>query len=93
MIETISRNEAVETIDRTNGLFFSVVFTKRGDGTDRKMNCRTKVGKGTNGRELRFDPRSKGLISVWDAKMNGYRFISIEGIKSIKANGRRFNVV
>ena len=109
-MQNISIAEAVEIINSIpNGRVFTVEFIKRTTGELRKMNCRKGVRKGVNGRGRNFDPKSKGLIGVFDMKIaqrverlrmlgvdvtgdDGHRFISIEGIRSIKANGEEYSV-
>lgn len=92
-----------------NGRIFTVEFVKRGDGSLRKMNCRKGVRKGINGKGRNFDPASKGLIGVFDMKIaqrvvglrnkgvpvadDGHRMISMEGIRTLVANGERYEVV
>jgi len=75
-------------INRTNGKFFTVVFTKK-DGTTRKMTCRTGVKKGINGNGLKFEPKEKGLRVVWAADAEGYRMINLTTVKELKFNGIR----
>ena len=75
-------------INRTNGKFFTVVFTKK-DGTTRKMTCRTGVKKGINGNGLKFEPKEKGLRVVWAADAESYRMINLDTVKEIKFNGTR----
>jgi hypothetical protein len=114
--KTISLKEAVEIIDSIpNGRVFTVEFLKRtpnketGEREMRKMNCRKGVRKGVKGVGRSFDPRSKGLIGVFDMQIaqrvetlraigeeikdDGHRLISIEGIKTLNANGERYEVV
>ena len=105
----ISLKDAVELIESIpNGQVFTVEFVKRTTGELRKMNCRKGVRKGVNGRGLNFNPKNRGLISVFDMKIaqrvsmlqregipvkdDGHRFISIEGIQSIVAKGERYTV-
>lgn len=73
-------------INRTNGKFFTVIFTKK-DGTTRKMTCRTGVKKGINGNGLKFEPKEKGLRVVWAADAESYRMINLDAVKEIKFNG------
>ena len=70
----------------SSGQIFSVQFTKK-DGTTRQMTCRTGVVKHVKGRGLSFDPISKGLVPVYDMKVQSYRFINYNTIDWIKING------
>lgn len=74
-------------VKATNGKIFAIKFIKRSDGAERKMICRTGVKKHLKGGELAYDPVSKGLITVFDMTVNGYRSIPIEGVFSILIDG------
>lgn len=76
------------------GQMFSVYFTKRTDGSDRKLTCRKGVTKYLRGGELSYEPNDKGLVIVWspDSKGKhgehdvGYRAIPTEGVYKIVGN-------
>jgi len=72
--------------------FFTVEFVKRTNNEVRKMNCRKGVRKGVRGGGLRFDPVSKGLVSVFDVPLGQHRFISLDTIKRVNMMGKRFIV-
>ena len=91
-VETISREEAKALVqNHRNGQFFTVSFVKK-DGTDRTMNCRKGVRKGTAGGTLPYDPASRGLIPVWDRKIGEFRMITLDTIKTISMRGRKYKV-
>ncbi len=76
-----------------------MVFVKRTTGELRTMTCRGGVHKYTTGEGLKFVPGQKNLIGVWEAnnaegatEKDAYRFISIEGIKTLKAAGQEYEV-
>jgi hypothetical protein len=83
MAELVARD-----INRTNGKFFTIVFTKK-DGTIRKMTCRTGVKKGVTGKGLAFEPKEKGLRVVWSTDAEGYRMINIASVTEINFKGIR----
>lgn len=56
------------------GKIFSVLFTKRTDGTDRRMVCRTGVYKDLTGMDRPWDPEERGLLTVYDMQKKGYRY-------------------
>lgn len=87
----INRYEALDMMRETNGRVFSVAFTKK-DGSVRHMNCRTGVKKHLAGGELKFDPKSKGLFSVYDMQAAGYRFINLDTIHGLQIDGEFFTV-
>lgn len=86
----VSTMVAGDILSNTKGKFFSVVFTKRSDGTTRKMLCRTGVKKYTNGEGLKYSPKDYGLIPVYSILDKEYRSIPISGIKSFTAHGTEF---
>jgi len=92
--DTISRSEAVDKIHaaKGSGKIFTVRFFKRTTGEFRVMNCRGRVIKGLTGGELKFDPESKGLITVFDMQNNGYRMINADTIQEVTINGVTFKV-
>jgi hypothetical protein len=90
-MKTMSRDEVREAIMSLQGKIFSVHFIKK-DNTERKMVCRTGVKKNLTGEGLAFDPIEKNLVSVWDMQANGYRFIPVDRILSIKMQGETYEV-
>jgi hypothetical protein len=92
MAKLVSLNQALDIINSQNGKIFSVIFNKRSTGVDRLMVCRKGVKKHLNGGELKYNPSNRNLINVFDLQSKGYRSISIEGIKKVKANGKEYVV-
>ena len=90
-IELIDRDTAKKYIYKTNGKFFSAVFTKK-NGEKRLMNCRTKVHKYVKGVGLKFKPQDKGLMTVYDLQKGAYRFINLETLESLKIQGIEYQV-
>jgi len=91
----MTAKEVLHILHRSNQ-FFYVRFTKRGDGTLREMRCRRGVKTYLKGGKPAYDPNEKNLVWVWEPaavgvngpKDTGYRSISCEGIKEIRANSR-----
>lgn len=63
IIITPDQIEAV--IQGFKGRVFSIEFIKK-DGTRRKMTCRRGVRKGVTGKGLRYDPRKRELLTVYE---------------------------
>lgn len=82
----------VEKIKNSKGKIFSVVFKKRGDGSMRKMVCRTGVRKHLRGGDARYNFSEKGLISVFDIQKKDYRTISTESIVEVKIDKQTFTI-
>jgi len=90
---TITQDEAQKLVKDCKGnQFFTVVFVKRTNGEIRTMNCRKGVYKGVRGVGLRFDPVKKRLVGVWDRVKRQHRFISLDEIKRVSIQGKRYLV-
>lgn len=73
-----------------SGRIFTACFTKK-DGSERVMNCRTKVSKYVTGRGKKVTLK-KSLKRVYDLKKKGYRTINLKTLKWVKADGLVFNL-
>ncbi len=73
------------------GKFFRVVFVKRSDGELRTMRCRMGVTKYVTGCGPRYSFEAKGLLSVYDMDVQGYRTVPVDGIVELKCG--RISVV
>lgn len=80
----IIREEAGSTI-------FRVRFVKRTTGEVRDMVCRLGVRKGLSGAGQKYDPVSKGLLTVYDVQREGWRAIPLENIISVQIRGTVYN--
>lgn len=91
---SITRQEAVQKIHsaKSTGKIFTVHFYKRTTGELRVMNCRGRVLSGLSGGELKFNPESKGLITVFDMQNDGYRMINADTIQQVTISGITFSV-
>ena len=89
----VTTQEIVRKILESNGHIFTVDFTKRLTGELRTMNARLGVKKHLSGGKLPYDPKENGVITCFDLQKNGYRNISIEGIRRIKINNEEFRVI
>ena len=90
----ITRPEALAKIHEAkgSGKIFTVRFYKRTTGEYRVMNCRGRVIRALSGGELKFDPESKGLITVFDMQKGEYRMINAETVQEVTINGITFKV-
>jgi len=90
--------QAFEKIDNSNGKIFRVKFIKKSNGKIRSMLARTRVKKNITGKGLGFDPKQKGLRTVYDMALarntndeNCYRHIN-DNIEYLKLGGTEHNV-
>lgn len=90
-MKKISKTQAKNLINKSEGAFFSVDFVKK-DGTKRNMVCRLGVKKYLNGGELKFDPAERGLLVVFDTTAQDYRMVNLNTIKKLKINGNSYRI-
>ena len=90
MIQMKQTNEQ-RTINRldtllrsSNGRIMRVNFIKRTTGKLRVMSCRLKVRSKLNGGSKPYIDKDKGLLTVYDMGVHGYRSIPLDGIQEIK---------
>ena len=95
--QKITRTRAIELLKehRANGggKFFSVLFKKRGDGQDRRMQARFAVKKGVQGTGgFTADQKAEqGLITVYEVGADGgFKNIPVEGLKELTIGGVRY---
>ena len=83
----------VETIERLvrGGKIFSVTFIKK-NGEERVMTARMGVRKGVSGVGMKYSPREKGLLPVYDMQKGAYRMINADTIKSVRCQGVELKV-
>jgi hypothetical protein len=104
---TITLDQAKELIANTKGGFFTVTFLaqdrdekgkpqKNPDGTLkyklRTMNARVGVKKHLKGGELPYDPKSKGLIPVFDMQKREYRMVNSNTIQALNIGKKQYTV-
>jgi hypothetical protein len=96
---TITRNQAWELIEKTNGQIFTARVIKRTDGSNRTLNCRlartTKVGK--VGGSLKYNASEKNLVAVFEVAAkredsDKYRMLNVDGLMELAIAGERYRV-
>ena len=103
--KTITAERAVELVNGVNnGHIFTAIFVKRGNGELRIMNCRKGVKKYVNGTGMKYDPKAKGLLPVFDVQKakelkaegkdpkKAYRTISLENLKELHIDKKEYVV-
>ena len=90
-MKVITKNEALDKMEQTNGQIFSAFFTKE-NGDQRMMLCRTGVKKGQKDVGLKYDPRSVGNLIVYDMKVQGYRTIKVSRLTALQINNEHLIV-
>lgn len=88
----ISRERAREFLtNETGGRIFTAFFVKK-NGQMREMRARRGVSKGVTGNGLRYDPATKGLLTVYDMQIGQHRQINLETLVSFNIGGETFIV-
>jgi hypothetical protein len=78
-------------LKETNGRIFRAEFTKK-DGTQRILVGRTRVSKGVTGAGMSYDPKSKGLMPVFDMQKKAWRMVNTRTMTSLKCGGIDINI-
>jgi hypothetical protein len=92
MTDLITPSEAAALIAATKGKMFSVVFTKRTDGSTRKMTARLGVKAALQGGDPAYDAKAKGLVVVYDLTKRAYRSIPMDSLTALNCGGKRYEV-
>jgi pyruvate/2-oxoglutarate/acetoin dehydrogenase E1 component len=71
-----------------DGKTFTVEFIKK-DGSNRVMNARLGVKKGTTGTGMAYKPTDRGLLPVYDMQKRAFRMINFDTIIAYTIHGRR----
>jgi hypothetical protein len=82
-----------------SGKVFTVEFYKRTNGELRKMNCRRGVKKGVKGVGMKYDPKERNLLTVYDmqkleegaTERGAFRMINLSDLKSLKLEGKVYS--
>lgn len=81
-MKSVSRDKLVELIKATDGKIFRVTFIKRTTNEYRDMTARFGVTSALKGGKLKFNPKEKNLLIVYDMDVEDYRAINISGLVS-----------
>lgn len=104
-METITQDQAAERIRQSGGKIFSVTFTKRSTKTPRRLVGRVGCSQQITGEGKPFKASDHNLLTVYefvgreqDARGRHsnagkqWRHVSIEGITSLRMEGKEFQV-
>jgi hypothetical protein len=91
--EKVSSSCLYDFLEGTSGRIFRVVFSRRSDGRQREMVCRTGVNSKHSNGTIPFDPASLNLFSVYDVQKRAYRFIPLENVICIRFAKTNYRVV
>lgn len=94
-MNVITKDEAAVLMDNSNGVIFRVNFVKK-NGEERQMVCRTGVRRYVTGEGMKYDPRSRGLLPVFDMQIRqgakSYRMINKDTVTNLKIRGEEYEV-
>lgn len=88
----ITKVKFLNFIKKSSGKIFSVTFVKRTTGEVRHMNCRLGVKSYLKGGELRFNPKKKNLIVVFDMQKKAYRMINLDTAYEIIIEHKKYRI-
>ena len=91
--EKVTSSGIADFLESTSGRIFKVVFSRRSDGRQREMVCRTGVKAHQTGGTILFNPISRNLFSVYDVRKKAYRFIPLENVICILFAKTNYRVV
>jgi hypothetical protein len=83
IMETITRNKAIELVNSSKGKFFTITFVKK-DNTERRMTARIGVKIGVNGQGMKYNPSDYGMKSVYDMAKLEWRMINFKTATRLK---------
>ena len=94
----LKASEVEDLFRKAKGTLVSVTFVKRTNGEVRKMLCRTSVKKGVKGVGLKFNPKNRNLIGVYDFQKvregadpwKCYRFVPMDAVLSMRVRGQTY---
>jgi len=89
LIETITRNKAIELVNSSKGKFFTITFLKK-DKSQRRMTARTGVKIGVNGQGMKYTPSDYGMRSVYDMANLNWRMINFNTATRIKISRKEY---
>jgi hypothetical protein len=72
----------------TKGKIFRATFIKRSTGEVRHLVGRLGVTQYLKGGTMSYNPKDKGLLTVYDIQKKGYRMINIEGLQEVSFGGQ-----
>ena len=98
-ISTVNTNELRSMFDR--GLFATVNFTKKGDGSNRTLNGKLSVRSALRGGEASYDAESRGQLRIADVNLrdengnrySGFRAVTAKNVNWITSKGIKYIVV
>lgn len=88
----LSRRNICRWLTATRGRVFAVTFIKRLNGEEKTIQARIGVRVNQKSKGLRYNPRRKKLVLVFDMHERKYKCIPIEGIEAVTYRGRRYRV-
>ncbi len=88
----LSRRNICRWLMATHGRMFAVTFIRRSDNKEKTIKARIGVKIHQKGKAMRYDPRNKKLVLVFDMSERKYKCIPIEGIEAVTYNGKRYRV-
>ena len=90
-MKKINKREILNLLKDNKNLIFSVVFLKK-NGELRPMTCKLGVKKHLKGGRLKYNPKERNNLIVFDMQKEDYRTINLDTLMSINMKGVEYNV-
>ena len=90
--DSLPADSLVGFLRSLNGRLFTVIFSRRSDGSCRVINGRLGVNCVLTGDGPRYEFRKYKLLPVYDWARKEYRSVPMDRVLAVKANGRRYRV-
>lgn len=86
----MDKSVMVDMIYKSNGQHLVCSFVKK-DGSFRTLYGCLRPKENSKG--LRYSPKDKGLICIYDLENDGYRMINIDGLMDLKLLDEPFEAI
>lgn len=87
----VTREKAVDMMYSTSGRIFSATFRKS-NGEVRNLVGRVGVRKGVTGVGMRYVPKERGLMTIFDMQKDAFRMINTNTLMSLKIDGVEYEI-
>ena len=90
-MNNIKKREILNLLKENKNLIFSVVFLKK-NGELSPMTCKLGVKKHLKGGRLKYNPRERNNLIVFDMQKEGYRTINLDTLTLVNMKGVQYYV-
>ena len=88
----VNRNDLRAFFDLTGGRIFTLWFSKRTDGSLRKLTCRINVSKGLAGKKAAYNFEEHDLYAVYDVHKRSFKAVPLDRVIAVRIQGVNWRV-